>query len=61
MRVCDKCRTGIVTNILADKKDGTEFDFCGNCYGILRDWMTNPERKKEDDPVEVVSKPAKRR
>jgi ribosomal protein L34E len=52
MRVCDKCRTNIVTTIWQNKKDGTEYDFCAPCFAILQDWMTNQDRKQMNDPVE---------
>ncbi len=52
MRVCDKCETKILYTTLLNKKDSTEVDLCSDCYQIFSDWIYNPDRKKENDPIE---------
>jgi len=61
MRVCDKCQTPKpLIRTWLDKKDMTEYDFCEDCYQILRVWLYNDDRKKEHDPVEE-KKPTRRK
>lgn len=63
MRVCDKCETNQIYTTFVNKRDSSEFDICDGCYALLSNWMYDPDRKIENDPVVdtpvIIDKPKK--
>lgn len=50
MRTCDRCKdpTKLVKTLLADRKDGTEYDFCVECSNAFLTFL-NPREKPQTD------------
>ena len=60
MRICDKCHERLIETTLIDEKYKEQIDLCKDCRQIFADWIFNPDRKKENDPVEPDKKTPRR-
>ena len=47
MKICDRCKSPVVSIVLLDKRSGSEYDLCKKCADDFSEFLAPQEIKQE--------------
>ncbi len=50
MKICDRCKSPVVSIVLLDKRSGSEYDLCKKCADDFSEFLAPQEIKQEPLP-----------